>query len=108
MKSLTFEEFRVKNKLRDKEKWRSLDEWSESDFACALAGEVGELCNFIKKRRREDYPKILHKKSIHKEIGDVISYLDLLASKYGFTLEECLVNKFNEVSNRSPKSKIKL
>ncbi len=107
-KNLTFEEFRTKNKLRDSQRSNIIENWSETDLTCALCGEAGELANFVKKRRRKNYPEKLHKKSIQKEIGDVITYLDLLATKYGFTLEECLKDKFNEVSERSPKSSIKL
>jgi NTP pyrophosphatase (non-canonical NTP hydrolase) len=42
-----------------------------------------------------------------KEIGDVAAYLDLLATSMGFRLEDCIRDKFNEVSGRV-KSKIKI
>ena len=46
-------------------------------------------------------------KEAKKEIGDVLCYLDLIAAKMGFKLDECVKEKFNEVSDRVG-SKIKL
>lgn len=94
-----------------------LESWSLSDWATALAGEVGELCNVIKKMNRErdglrqyavedaarkqqlnthDYLK----RQLAMEIGDVYLYLDLLAQRSGLYLEECVRDTFNRVSER--------
>jgi NTP pyrophosphatase (non-canonical NTP hydrolase) len=111
MKSLTFAKLRKVNVARCEKHFHKLDDWSESDWACALAGEVGEFCNFIKKRRRaqddlfikysgKKAPKGKFKEDCKKEIGDIIAYLDLNAAKLGLTLEECIRDKFNEVSKR--------
>lgn len=102
--SLTFAEFSNKNRMRCEQSFRPLNSWSSTDWACALAGEVGELCNFIKKMRRgENIPK----EDVGKEIADVVHYADLLAQSLGFSLEDLVVAKFNEVSERV-KSLIKL
>lgn len=123
--SLTFETLRRKNKQRCEKYFHKIPEWSEAEWACALAGEVGELCNFIKKRTRlvkshRHVTRIAEGKTTiptpdmealrteaKKEIGDIQAYLDLVAQSMGFRLEDCVVDKFNEVSDRV-KSKIKL
>jgi NTP pyrophosphatase (non-canonical NTP hydrolase) len=84
-----------------------LNSWSESDWACALAGEVGELCNVIKKRnrlrdnmqQRAVEPNQL-RNQLKMEIGDVYIYLDLLARRVGLNLEDCVRGTFNRISER--------
>ncbi len=106
-KNLTFEELRIKNKERCELIYHPISEWSEADWCCALVGESGELANFIKKRRRLNYQNDAYLEDIYKEMGDVASYLDLLATRLGVRLEDCLVNKFNLVSDKK-NCKIKL
>lgn len=72
----------------------SLD-WSIGDWGCALAGEVGELCNLLKKTRRgEDIPI----KDIAHEIADVQIYLDIIAYQFGLDLAGVTAEKFNITS----------
>lgn len=110
-KNLTFERFRETNLKRCEKHFHKLEDWSETDWCCCLAGEVGELCNFVKKRKRKINGKPLPKNAFleecKKEIGDAGAYLDLIASRLGFRLEDCIRDKFNEVSDRI-ESKIKL
>jgi NTP pyrophosphatase (non-canonical NTP hydrolase) len=73
-------------------------------WSTALAGEVGELCNFIKKK---EYGDKVNKIDIAKEAADIIIYLDLLCTHLEIDLEQSVINKFNEVSQRV-NSKIKL
>lgn len=83
-----------------------IDDWAPEQWTNALAGEVGELCNLIKKKysRHEDIPR----DDIEDEIGDVLTYLDILCTRlHGKNLEECLVTKFNKVSEKKS-VKIKL
>ena len=89
--------FRLENLQRCEAVFHELDSWSPTDWACALAGEVGELCNLLKKQRRGDQ---VDSNEIAKEIADVLTYLDLLASRCGVNLSESTVAKFNEVSLR--------
>lgn len=85
----------------------SIDDWTETDWACAAAGEVGELCNGIKKRRRD--PAFSTKigkpppsdQEIADEAADVVIYLDLLLARMGQDLGEAVRRKFNEVSVRT-------
>lgn len=82
--------------------------WTAADWSNALAGEVGELCNFIKKVRRhetglgeESYntPDLATlKEAIRDEIADVFLYLDLVAAHFRLNLYECIAPKFNRVS----------
>lgn len=77
-----------------------------------LAGEVGELCNLVKKLHRhragiagnraadplaED--RLLAE--IFEELGDVLVSLDLLASDLGLDLGPAAIEKFNRVSEKT-------
>ena len=81
----------------DVDAFHPINHWSPTDWACAFAGEVGEACNLIKKRRRgEDIPT----QDIAYEIADAIIYADLLAARLGISLEDAVREKFNIVSDR--------
>lgn len=94
---LTFSKLRAVNVKRCNKHFHKLNDWSPTDWGCALAGEVGELCNFLKKARRGEN---VSKDDIAKEIGDVQCYLDLIAARLKINLAECVIDKFNEVSAR--------
>lgn len=90
---------------------QGLESWSLSDWGVALAGEVGELCNVIKKlnRYRDGLQQNAVTGTINKEmliekakmeIGDSFIYLDLLARRMGFNIEDCIRATFNRVSER--------
>lgn len=118
-KGLTFERLKRANKKRCEKFFHKLDDWSEMEWAACIAGEVGELANYLKKRKRyitshshknaEDKEKAMKELLVaaKKEIGDIQCYLDLMASALGTSIEECVIPKFNEVSKRVG-SKIKL
>lgn len=107
MNNLTFKELRENNLARCEEVFHPLNSWSPTDWATALAGEVGEACNFIKKLRRLDGADSHHDtprerefliKEIGKELADTLLYLDLLAARFNIDLAEVTIEKFNEVS----------
>lgn len=117
MENLAFEQLRAANVKRCAAVFHGVNEWSPTDWACALAGEVGEACNLIKKlRRRGPTPEtIVNRDSsdaffhfelnrsfeeIGKELADVVIYADLLAARLGIDLGEAVRAKFDEVSNR--------
>lgn len=104
VKGFRFSQLREANVTRCEKHFHKLNSWSNTDWACALAGEVGELCNFIKKMRRGQAVPI---EKLAKEIGDIQCYLDLLAARLGIDLAKATIDKFNEVSRRK-NSKIKL
>jgi NTP pyrophosphatase (non-canonical NTP hydrolase) len=67
------------------------------EWGCALSGEVGELCNFLKKMNRGDK---IPKKWLAHEISDIMTYLSLTADNLDIDLEAALIKKFNLVSKR--------
>jgi len=86
-----------------------LNEWSVTDWSNATAGEMGELCNAIKKLRRvEDgisqakgpHTREEALRDIATEIGDVYLYLDLVAQRLGIDIETAIRDTFNRVSVR--------
>ena len=107
--NLTFLDLRLANVERCNI-WhpKGIDSWSLSDWAVALAGEVGETCDVIKKLNRYRDGLIGNSKPIEElyaqladEIADVQIYLDLLAARRGIDLGAATVKKFDEVSRRN-------
>lgn len=96
-KELTFNYFQEINKKRCEECFHQVNDWSESDWGNAIAGEVGELCNMIKKRRRGEKIDV---KELAKELADVVTYAFLIASVLEIDLEKIVIQKFNEVSDK--------
>lgn len=107
---LTFNFLRDINTKRA-ELWHKggLTEWSISDWAVAMAGEAGEVCDAVKKlnRMNSGFTSANNPPSqkeayaaIAQEIGDTVLYLDLLASRCGLKLEDCVRETFNRVTRR--------
>ena len=106
--SLTFLELLKANYKRSK-LWHDTGtgHWSLSDWGVALAGEVGEALNIIKKLNRDRNGMVGNTKSkeeltadLGEELADVMIYLDLLALEAGVDLEEEVVKKFNKTSEK--------
>lgn len=102
---LTFNELRQKSTKRSQESYDDiLSNASLSYYGNALAGEVGEACNLIKKVERAKlvgkFNDTIPASEIGKELADIIIYADLIATKLGLSLGQCVINKFNEVSDR--------
>ena len=97
--SLKLSELREANVARQNEAYGKLKSTCQDElYLCtAIAGEVGELCNFVKKERRDGVDNSV---SINKELADILTYLDLLAEVRGVDLGEATRDKFNEVSDR--------
>lgn len=92
---------RQANLTRDKE-WDPEDKISYSFRGCELAGEVGELCNQLKKVERiklglkgskPDFDNIV------EELADVIICTDLIAMDCGVDLWAAVRQKFNKTSD---------
>lgn len=102
---LTFDQLRVTNVRRCETAFNhNLKAWTPLEWGGALAGEAGELCNFLKKLKRGEKVDI---KDIAYEIADVVTYCDLLAASFDIDLGETVREKFNLVSDRK-KTKIRL
>ena len=75
-------------------------DWSPAEWMCALTGEVGELANLIKKVRRGDLTHAEAYQNMRDELGDIQTYLDLLAYQLQINLGDATAEKFNKVSRR--------
>lgn len=106
----TFAEFQSMNIERCRKAFPMCDDWSLNDWAVALAGEVGELCNLLKKDRRKlasderyildgEYHE-LARANVLSELADVMTYADLMMSQLSADTAEEVLGKFNEVSRR--------
>jgi len=98
--SLTFNKLRKANSVRSRKMYPQCQEWGETDWGCALAGEAGELCNMFKKRKRGTKSKKVNLEACGKEIADIVLYCDLAAEHLGLSLEEIITQKFNEKSKK--------
>lgn len=103
---LTFDALRKANNERQ-EHWGGSDNWTLADWSNALAGEVGEACNIVKKIRRpqlgtkgNEANAPAYYDALETEIGDVLIYLDLLAKAAGRDLATCAMRAFNEKSEK--------
>ncbi len=100
--------FRPLNVQRATEGFKCYDNQPLTYWTTALAGEVGELCNMIKKMQRVERggidggssytAKDINKEMLKEEIGGIAIYLDLLASLLDISLEEAVIDTFNSKS----------
>ena len=104
--SLTFDQLSRAHHARQEDSFRHTRSLTLGDWACALAGEVGEACNYIKDLRREQTVRSvgasemkLYREMIAKELANVVSYTELLAMQLGIDLGKAVTEKFNEVSD---------
>lgn len=83
--------------------WDGSDKIDEMFKAVELVGEVGELCNNIKKIKREQLGlkgSRCSRKDLESEFGDVMITLALLAEYMCIDLEKVTKEKFNETSDK--------
>jgi len=98
--NLTFTALRFANVQRNKE-WDPEGKIPASFRALELAGEVGELCNIIKKLVRESLGLKGSRATflqLAQELGDAQICLDLLAMQYSVDLGEATRAAFNDKS----------
>lgn len=106
-------EFKTFQKINEErqDKWCPfVKHWVAENYSNALAGETGELCNWIKKLDRLQHglvpigndPKTEQelKQQIAEEIADIQTYLSLISSYFSLDLETIVIDKFNKVSDR--------
>lgn len=76
--------------------------WDEADWVMALVGELGEMCNILKKVKRGT--KKLSDKAVHKEVAheyvDALTYFICLANFLDIKVDKSMIEKFNIVSDR--------
>ena len=110
MISFFLDRFRATNVARAKEDFKTYDNAGILYFTTSLAGEVGELCNLIKKLERAkiggpdhgNTTKIadITPEKLKDEIGGIFIYLDLLAALLNIDLADATVSTFNQVSDK--------
>ena len=71
--------------------------FSDIFFALALAGEVGEVCNLVKKQKRDG---VSHRERILEEAGDALWYLTMLVESLDSTLEEVAAYNLEKLEDR--------
>ena len=77
---------------------KKIQNFGKSDpsyWGCALAGEVGEACNLIKKGVRDNLDI---KKELAHELADIFIYLELTARFYNINLEKAILEKIDIVN----------
>jgi NTP pyrophosphatase (non-canonical NTP hydrolase) len=94
---LKFADLRLANLARCYEVFHALEDWSPTDWGTAVAGEVGEALNLVKKLRRGEP---VERNAIGGELADAVIYIDLLAARLGIDLGRAVAYKFNRVSER--------
>lgn len=72
--------------------------------ALGLAGEVGEVCEKIKKHIRDG--RILDKEELKKELGDVLWYLSALSGDLDISLEDVAITNYNKLKSRMERNVI--
>lgn len=100
MSKLDIKLFTELNRKRCEESFHPIDAWSAPEWGCALAGETGELCKYLKKIHRGDFTTDEAREACKKEIGDIFAYLNLICIKLNIDMEDAVIDKFNEVSDR--------
>jgi NTP pyrophosphatase (non-canonical NTP hydrolase) len=84
-------------------RWEPYSQEDQRFLALALAGEVGELCNVVKKQwRGDDLPHA--PAMIKEELADVRIYLELLARSLSVDLDEACEGKMPELERRWPET----
>jgi len=68
--------------------------------ALGLAGESGEVAEIIKKTFFHGHP--LDRESLHKELGDVLWYLAVMADGLGFSLDQIAQTNIAKLRSRYP------
>jgi NTP pyrophosphatase (non-canonical NTP hydrolase) len=105
---LDISEFRKMSIRRAIEAFNCYENQPLTFWTTALAGELGELCNMIKKIQRVELggidgghsytAKNITPEMLKEEIGGIYIYLDLLASLLKISMEDAIIDTFNEKS----------
>lgn len=104
---LSFRQFQERNRarcespngFRHRVAWDE-PKWPLQNWALAVAGEAGELCNLVKKCIRGDFTIEEKREEILAELADVMTYCDLAISSLGADTSETIMAKFEAVSKR--------
>lgn len=78
-------------------KLEKLDLSDDYIMATGLGGETGEVLEILKKRKRNG--KFI-KGNLVKELGDVLYYLSMIASRHDITLSEIIAGNIKKLERR--------
>ena len=105
--SLTFKELRVANSARDVQWLDGSKPWTIQDRCVEIMGELGELCEVVKKIKRYNQEMRSNRNDflelqddLIRELADVAICVDQAAMTLGIDLGEAIKLKFNETSDR--------
>jgi NTP pyrophosphatase (non-canonical NTP hydrolase) len=108
--NIDLDRFRALNVDRARNGFRCYDNQPLTYWTTALAGEVGELCNMVKKMQRVELggvdggssytAKDITREMLKEEIGGIAIYLDLMASLLDIDLGEAIRDTFNDKSRK--------
>ncbi len=88
-------------RFRDERDWEQFH--NPKDLALALSVESGELLElFLWKESEEADPE-----NIKEELADIFNYAFLLAEKYGFDIEQIILEKLETNAKKYPSDKAK-
>lgn len=99
---LDFDTLRAANEARQAE-WDDGNTLSLSYLGNAAAGELGEMCNVIKKLERQALGlkgSTTTPEELGYEAADVVIYIDLIMRKAGIDLGAAIREKFNRTSDK--------
>lgn len=100
---MVYETLREANIARQAE-WTSNGAVLSLSFAGnELAGEVGEVCNVIKKLDREALGLPGSRDTVEhlsEELADVLICVDLIAMRFGIDTDQAVARKFNATSEK--------
>jgi NTP pyrophosphatase (non-canonical NTP hydrolase) len=74
--------------------------WRLANFGMGLAGEAGEVCDYLKKVVFHGHE--LDRQKLCDELGDVLWYIATLATTAGLSLREVAWENVNKLKNRYP------
>lgn len=107
---LDLDKFSDLNRNRAAEGFKTYKNVPITYWTTALAGEVGELCNMIKKQERVAHGGIdggssytaasLTPEDLKEEIGGIFIYLDLISGLLGIDLTDAIIHTFNSKSEK--------
>lgn len=83
-------------KFRDERDWEQFH--NGKDLALALTIEVAELNQLFLWKKPEE----VNVEKLKDELADVLNYSFLLAHKYGFNIEEIILNKITKNAAKYP------
>ena len=71
-----------------------------SNMCIGLAGETGELVNYLKKGMFHGHP--VRKEDIKEELGDILWYLSIIATAFKLDLSEIMQHNIDKLAKRYP------